>query len=81
MVVMQPGINTNETCRIIALSALMISGLLFEIWITVYTALNYNFSNTPQINSILQIAVWIYILATLIALIWYGLIRTRDEDD
>ena len=51
---MPHGADLKTIRREIAFSAILITGMLLEIWITLYREFNYDFSNTPEILPIAQ---------------------------
>ncbi len=77
---MPHGADLKTIRREIAFSAILITGMLLEIWITLYREFNYDFSNTPEILPIAQYLIGLCIIVSFIGIIWSGFIA-RDVCD
>lgn len=63
---MPHGADLKTIRREIAFSAILITGMLLEIWITLYREFNYDFSNTPEILPIAQYLIGLCIIVSFI---------------
>lgn len=54
--------------------------MLFEIWMIIYKEINFDFTNTPKITVVIQTVVAIFMVISLIGLIWYGLVKSDGNE-
>ena len=77
---MQPGADLSKINRTISFASLLIAGMLFEIWMIIYKEINFDFTNTPKITVVIQTVVAIFMVISLIGLIWYGLVKSDGNE-